>query len=143
MARASAMNAVAAAVLTALNVSSVRALCPGGVSRARQRKGAPPYVTIGPHGETPDDALGTGYGAVVTSEIHVITSGEDADGDARALGIVDAIVALLDEPVALSVSGWSVRMVEYAGSVGQVVQFEDGKVGYDYQITMQTSVRKA
>jgi len=143
MARVFAADAVAAAVLTALNVSSIRTLCQGGVSRHRRQQ-APPYVTIGPCSEDPDDTFGTsGYGSVVEIPIHVITSGQEDQGDQRALTVASAIAALLDEPVALSLSGWTLRMTEWAGTRGQVVQFMDGLVGYDTEMVWRFYVRKA
>jgi hypothetical protein len=143
MARTFAANSVATAVMAAINVSAIQTLCQGGVSRHRRQQ-APPYVSIGPCAEEPDDTFGTaGYGSVVEVPIHIITSGEDANGDARALTIASAIAALLDEPVALTVTGWSVRMVEWVETRGQVVQFLDGLVGYDTAMTWRIYVRAA
>jgi hypothetical protein len=142
MARASAVNAVATAVLTATNVSSVRTLCQGGVSRNRHRKGAPPYVSIGPCSEEPDDALGTGYRSIVHVPLHVITSGEDVDGDSRASAIASALMALIDEPASLTVTGWAVRQVRWVSTRSEVVQFLDGAVGYDTEVSFDVSVRQ-
>lgn len=141
MARVFAADTVAAAVLTAVNVSSIRTLCQGGVSRHRRQQ-APPYITIGPCSEEPDDAMGHGYGSVVEVPIHVITSGQEEHGDSRALTVASAIAALLDEPVSLSLTGWALRMTEWAGTRGQVVQFLDGVVGYDTEMVWRFYVRK-
>jgi len=144
MARASAIPAVAAAVLEALNVATVRALCGGGhVSRNRHREDGPPYVSIGPCAEGPDDALGVHYGAVVEVPIHITTSGADADGDERGAQIANAIMAILDEPTTLTVPGWTLRMQEWVGTRGEVMQFQDGAVGYNTTVTFHFHVRAA
>jgi hypothetical protein len=143
MARVEPCNPVAEAVVAALNVSSVRALCPGGVSRSRQRPGAPPFVHVDVEGDEPDDALGTnGYGSVVTVALHTITSGVDADGNSRAMEIKGAAVALLDEPAALTVTGFAVRMTNYTGTTSALTQFEDGAVGFDVVSRVQIHVRQ-
>jgi hypothetical protein len=116
MARKSAINAVADAMLAALNVASLRAWASGGVYRGRPNAQTPPFVSIGPNSETPDDCFGTHYGAVVTVPIHAITSGQDADGDDRCADILNQIITLLDEPSVLTVTGWTVQNVRWVGT---------------------------
>lgn len=117
MARHSAINAVANAVVATLNVASLRALCPGGVYRNRPTAQTPPFVSVGPCSETPDDAFGANYGAVVMVPVHVVTSGADAQGESRAATILDMVLALLDEPAAWpALVGWTVRQVAWAGT---------------------------
>jgi len=117
MVRHSAINAVAEVVVAVLNVPALRALCPGGVYRNRPTAQTPPFVSVGPCSEVADDALGTHYGAVVTVPIHVITSGADANGESRAITILDQVMALVDEPATWpAVPGWTVRQVLWAGT---------------------------
>jgi hypothetical protein len=85
--------------------------------------------------------LGYGYQSVVEVPLHVITSGEDVDGDSRASAIASALMALLDEPATLTVTGWTVRMKEWVGTRTEVVQFLDGAVGYDTAVTFRFHVR--
>jgi hypothetical protein len=141
MARASAINAVATALVTALNVPSVRALGPGGVYRNRPTAQTPPYISLGPSEETPADFMGTFYGSVVTVPIRVVTSGADADGESRALTILDACLARLDEPVALTVTGWTVMGVSWIGTRVDVLLYEDGSEGYAATGTVAITVR--
>ena len=114
MARHSAINAVADAVVATLNVASLRALCPGGVYRNRPTAQTPPFVSVGPCSEGPADAFGLTYGAVVTVPVSVVTSGSDANGESRAVTILDAVMALIDEPVSWpALTGWTVTLVEW------------------------------
>lgn len=115
MARKSAINAVAEAVVATLNVPSLRALCQGGVYRNRPTAQTPPYLSVGPCAEEPDDAMGLHYGAIVTVPVRVVLSGADANGESRAITILDTVMALLDEPAVLTaVTGWSVGLVDWA-----------------------------
>lgn len=116
MARHSAINAVAEAVVTALNVAALRALCQGGVYRNRPQAQTPPFISVGPCSEQPDDAFGTHYGAIVTVPIHVITSGADANGESRAAGVLDKVLELIDEPSVLTVVGWTVHNMAWLGT---------------------------
>jgi hypothetical protein len=112
MARHSAINPVAEAVVTALNVASLRALAPGGVYRNRPTAQQPPFVSVGPCHEEPDDTMGR-YGAIVTVPIHALTTGADANGESRCAGILEQIVALIEPPAVLTVTGLTVRYVKY------------------------------
>jgi hypothetical protein len=140
MARASAINPVASGVLGVLNVPSIRALCPGGVSRNRHRDGAPPFIAIGPCREEQIDGMGLGYGALVEVPIHVITGGLDTDGEARGVEIADAVMALLDEPAAVPVTGYQNALAEWVGTDATLMQFQDGALGYDVAVTFRFSV---
>lgn len=142
MARHSAINAVADAVVATLNTPALRALCPGGVYRNRPQAQAPPYVSIGPCSEEPDDAFGTFYGSIVTVPTRVVTSGMDANGESRAVSILDKVAELLDEPAVLTaVSGWSVGMVSWVGTQPEAMPFDDGTEGYVMVATWQFRVR--
>jgi hypothetical protein len=134
MARRSAINAVADAVLAKLNVSSVTALCPGGVYRNRPTAQTSPFLSVGPCSEQPNDRMGTHYAHIVTVPVRVVTSGADANGESRAIGILDKVMELLDEPAAPpTVSGWTVGMVRW---VDTRIEFTDlsldgaGELGY-------------
>jgi len=116
MARRSAINAVANAFKAALNVSALNTLAPGGVYRGRPQAQQPPLVSIGPCTEQPSDSFGINYGALVTVPVHVLTSGVDADGESRCAEILDKVMELLDEPAALTPTGWTVRQVSWAGT---------------------------
>ena len=128
MARRSAINAVAEAVVTALDVAAVRALCPGGVYRNRPQAQTPPYLSVGPCHEGPLDAFGTSYGAVVTVPVSVVLSGADANGESRAITILDKVTELLDEPVAYpTLSGWTLTMVEWVET--RIIQTDELLIG--------------
>ena len=128
MARRSAINAVADAILAALNVPSLRALCPGGVYRSLIPAQTPPYVVIGPCSESPDDCLGLGYGSVVTVPIRVTQVAGDAVSEDRAVDIVNQALALLDEPATLTVTGWTVGQVNWTGTQQTTIETQDSAV---------------
>ncbi len=147
MARHSAINAVAEAVVTALNVAAVRALCSGGVYRNRPQAQTPPYLSVGPCSEIPDDRMGTHYAHIVTVPVRVLTSGADANGESRAITILDAVMALLDEPVtAPTITGWTIGMVRW---VETRIEFTDlsldgaGEMGYLGTATFEYLVTQA
>ena len=147
MARHSAINVVADAVVAALNVTSIRALCPGGVYRNRPTAQTTPYLSIGPCSEQPDDRMGTHYAHIVTVPVRVVTSGADANGESRAIGILDAAMALLDEPVAApTLTGWTIGMVRW---VETRIEFTDlsldgtGELGYIGTATFEYLVAQA
>lgn len=147
MARHSAINAVAEAVVTALNVSAVRTLCQGGVYRNRPQAQAPPYISVGPCSEVPDDRMGMNYAHIVTVPVRVVTSGADGNGESRAITILDKVMELLDEPAVLgAVTGWSVGLVNWAETR---IEFTDlgggdvaGELGYVGTATFQFLVRQ-
>lgn len=146
MARRSAINAVADAVATTLNVAALRALCPGGVYRNRPLAQTAPYVSLGPSSEEPDDRMGLNYAHIVTLPVRVVTSGADANGESRVITILDKVMELLDEPAtAPTVTGWSVGMVRWLGTA---VEFTDlsldgaGDLGYVGTATFQYLVRQ-
>jgi len=116
MARRSAINAVAEAFKTAINVSALIALAPGGVYRNRPQAQTPPFVSIGPCTEQPSDSFGTNYGALVTVPVHVITAGTDDNGESRCVTILDKVMELLDEPASITPTGWTVRQVSWLGT---------------------------
>jgi hypothetical protein len=122
MARKSAINPVADGFVVALNVAAIRALCPGGVYRGRPAAQSPPLISVGPCSEVAVDAFGTNYGSMVTVPVHVITSGADKDGESRAVTIMDSVLSLLDEPVTITATGWTVRQVEWLGTQVQADQ---------------------
>lgn len=128
MARRSAINAVADAVLAALNVASLRALCPGGVYRSLIPAQTPPYVIVGPCSEIPDDHMGFGYGSVVTVPVRVTQVAGDAVSEDRAVDIIDAALTLLDEPTALAVTGWTRTQTLWTGTRQTAVETHDGSV---------------
>lgn len=128
MARKSAINAVADAVLAALNVPSLRALCPGGVYRSLIPAQTPPYVIVGPCSEIPDDHMGFGYGSIVTVPVRVTQVAGDAVSEDRAIDIVDKALALLDEPASLTVTGWTVSQVNWTGTQQTAIETQDGSV---------------
>jgi len=132
MARRSAINAVANAVLTTLNVASLRALCPGGVYRNRPTAQTTPYVSLGPCREVGEDAFGVTYGAIVTVPVRVFTSSADADGESRVVTILDAAMALLDEPATwAAVTGWTVTLVDWQGTeIAELDSLDEGGPGY-------------
>jgi hypothetical protein len=114
MARRSAINPIANAVLAMLNVASVRALCPGGVFRNRPKTPSPPYMAIGPCSERPTDNFGTNYGVVVIVPVSVLSPGFEGDGETRAVAALDEVMRILDEPSTYpTASGWSVRMIDW------------------------------
>jgi hypothetical protein len=116
MARHSAINPVAEAVVTALNVASLRALAPGGVYRNRPTAQQPPFVSVGPCSESADDAFGLHYGAIVMLPIHAITNGTDGNGESRCAGILDKVMELVDEPGTVTATGWTIRQVRWVGT---------------------------
>jgi hypothetical protein len=132
MARHSAINAVANAVLTTLNVASLRALCPGGVYRNRPTAQTTPYVSLGPCREVGEDVFGVTYGAIVTVPVRVFTSSADADGESRVVTILDAAMALLDEPATwAAVTGWTVTLVDWQGTeIAELDSLDEGGPGY-------------
>jgi len=118
MARRSAINPVAEAVVVALNVPALRAapLASGGVYRNRPTAQQPPFVSVGPCSEGPDDAFGLNYGAIVTVPVHAITNGTDAGGESRCAAILDKVMELLDEPATITATGWTIRQVVWRGT---------------------------
>jgi hypothetical protein len=141
--RADAVNPVAAAVLARVNVPAVRALAPGGVSRNRVRRGGPPFIMIGPSQAGPDDAMGAAWGAVVDVPVHVITAGDDIDGESKGQAIAAAVVALVTDPATpLVVAGFAVRSVAWGGTTCAPVAFADDFVGYDTAATLTITVRQ-
>jgi hypothetical protein len=146
MARHSAINVVAEAVVATLNVAALRTLCPGGVYRNRPTAQTPPYVSVGPCSEQPDDAYGTHYGAVVTVPVRVVVSGADANGESRAVTILDKVMSLLDEPAVRSAAtGWSVLLVNWTESRIDTAELDplgaSVEVGYVGTATFQFIVR--
>lgn len=147
MARHSAINAVAEAVVTALTVPALRTLCQGGVYRNKPTAQTPPYVSVGPCSEQPDDRMGLNYAHVVTVPVRVVLSGADANGESRAITILDKAMELLDEPAILgAVTGWSVGLVNW---VETRIEFTDlspgeavGEFGYVGTATFQFLVRQ-
>lgn len=126
MARKSAITAVGTAVLTALNVTAFRSLCPGGVYRAILPAQNPPYCVVGPCSERPDDALGFGYGSIVTVPIKVTWVPGDAVAEDRAVAAIDYALGLIDDPVALSVTGWTRTQVDWTGTQPTTLEAIDG-----------------
>ena len=145
MARHSAINVVADAVAVALNVASLRALAPGGVYRNRPTAQQPPFVSVGPCSEVPDDAMGTHYGAIVTVPIHAITSGADANGESRCVSILDKVMELVDEPATLTIAGWTLRQVLWRStSIGgdeNLLAMTGDPTGIDGIATFEFTVR--
>lgn len=142
MARKSAINAAADAVLAALNVASVRTLCPGGVYRSSLPAQTPPYVVVGPCSELPDDCLGLGYGSVVTVPVRVTQVAGDAVSEDRAVDIVNQALSLLDEPAALSVPGWTVSQVNWTGTQPTSIETQDGSAVSALVATVDIYVRQ-
>lgn len=141
MARASAITAVAGAVLTALNVTAFRTLCPGGVYRTTTAVQSPPYCVIGPCSERPMDALGQGYGSIVSVPIRVVAPTGDAIPEDRHAAILSKALALLDEPVALTASGWTVRQVLWTTTVPAQLELADGSTLPALQATVEVWVK--
>ncbi|HAM57576.1 MAG TPA: hypothetical protein DCQ64_20065 [Candidatus Rokubacteria bacterium] len=146
MARRSAINAVAAAVQVTLDVQALRALAPGGVYRNRPLAQVPPFVSVGPCSEGPSDAFGWHYGAVVVVPVHVITSGADANGESRAVTILDVVMELLDDEEHLAVSGWQVMLINWVGTrIGpaeNLLALETDPGGLDGVAEFQIQVRQ-
>lgn len=147
MARHSAINAVAEAVVAVLNVPALRTLCQGGVYRNRPQAQTPPFISVGPCSESPDDRMGLNYAHVVTVPIRVVLTGADANGESRAITILDKVMELLDEPAVLgAVTGWSLGLVNWAETR---IEFTDlgvgdvaGELGYVGTATFQFLVRQ-
>lgn len=142
MARRSAINPVAVGVFAAINTPALRALCPGGVYRARPTAQVAPWCSVGPCEETPADYMGLHYGAVVGVPVKVYISGADADGESRAVTILDKAMELLDEPASVTATGWTVMGVEYVGARPEPYAFEDGSEGYAMTATFAITVRQ-
>lgn len=112
MARKSAINAVADAVVATLNVSAMLTLCPGGIYRGRPNAQEPPYISVTVPSSVPDDAFGWNLGAVLTIMVKAVTSGADANGSSRANTIIDKAMELLDEASHLSMTGWTPLLID-------------------------------
>jgi hypothetical protein len=141
MARHSAINAVADAVVAALNVPAFRALCPGGVYRNLRPNQTPPYCVVGPCSEEPDDMLGYGYGAALSVPVTVVQMDADAVPEARAVTIIDQAMTLLDEPASWTITGWLARGVEWQGTAPTRLEFQDGSGGDALRATFVIRVR--
>ena len=95
MGRTLALSAVVDAITSALNVASIRTLCPGGVYRSMPVAQSLPYLSVGDRcTERPWNAAGTNYGSEVSVSVRVETSGADADGHKRAVTILSAALLL-------------------------------------------------
>jgi hypothetical protein len=143
MARRSAINPVADAVVVALNVTTLRALAPGGVSRNRPANQVPPYVSLGPCSEVAADAAGTNYGADVTVPVRVITGGDAANGESRAASILDEAMRLLDLRTSLTVTGWQVLDIWWRGNRIAEDPQADGTMNYVGTATFLVQVRQS
>lgn len=143
MGRQLATSAVKAAVLAALNVASVRTLCPGGVYRGVPTAQAPPFLVIGRTRETPWNAGGTHYGSEVSVQVRVDTSGVDPDGDKRATTILSEVMDLLEVRSDLTVTGWTVCDIWWMDTETDQVQYEDGRIAYVGTATFVVQVRAA
>lgn len=143
MARKSAINGVAGAVFTALNVAAVRTLCPGGVYRNEPLAQTTPYMSIGPCRETPWNAAGTYYGSEVTVPVRVVTNNQEPNGDSRASVILDAVLPLLETRGTLSVSGWAIGDVWWIGNDLTQEQMDDGTMRYVGTATFLVQARQA
>lgn len=139
-ARGSAVNAVANAILTALNVASIRAVCPAGAYRNRPAAQTPPYLSIGRCIERPWDTFGK-YGSQVETQIRVETSGAESGGDGRAATILSHVLALLDDTTDLTLSGWTVHQMRWDETVMDTVAYPDGQVNYEGTVTLTVFVR--
>lgn len=139
--RASAINAVSAAIVTTLNVAALRTLCPGGVYRGVPLAQTPPYLSVGRCAERPMDAFARTFGSAVTVQLRVETSGADPDGESRAAAILSKALELLDDVAHLSVTGWTVHQVAWEQTVMDTVDYPDGTVGYVGTATITVVVR--
>lgn len=143
MARSSATNAVAAGVMAALNVASLRVLAPGGVYRGRPPAQLPPYVMIGHCGEESWSSIGTHYGAEVRVPVVAVISGQDANGCERAGTIIDHVINLLELRTSITVEGWDVADVWYRRCDESDDNTMDGLVGYARTAIFDVQVRKS
>ena len=86
--------------------------------------------------------MGLNYGAVVTVPVKVYTSGADADGESRAVTIIDKAMELLDEPASVTVTGWTVLGVDWVDTRPEPYAYDDGSEGYATVATFAITVRQ-
>ena len=140
--RASAISAVTAAVVAALNVSAYRTLCPGGVYRGMPLSQRPPFTQVGPARERPWDRMAKAYGTVVTVPVRVTTRGDVSEGDTQLSSIVNKALDLLDRK-ALSVTGWTWAATLWTDTDQQETTNEDGTTGYIATVSFDVHVIQA
>lgn len=141
--RASAIDAVSAAIVAVLNVAALRALCPNGVHRGIPRVPSPPFVSVGRCVERPWDTFAKSFGSLVTVQIRVETSGADDSGESRAATILSKVLELLDDVTHLAVTGWTVHQLAWNETTMDTMTFADGGVGYVGTATITVAVRSA